>query len=353
MLNGPGVGELFLDAGVPLRTPPREGRRRYIERNRTLKRWPLGFTETLGLLACWLFSRMRRAHLPRKFENLKDWSARVLTKSAFRHLLAPAMQGIYAGDPDRLSASLLLKRFLTQKRARITPRGTVFPPFGMGQLIFGLTDFLNLQGVELKLNTSGDFLLNEKIPGGDFVVIATSAPCASQLLAKSYPELSATLGRIQMLSLVTVQVFAAVDDSVLDGFGALFPRGGGMRSLGVICDHTLFPERSSGPSERWILGGALDPEIVSLSDEKIMDIVRQDRLRLGGKKPLQGWVITRKPQALPHYTTALEECLTQIRLPPGLLLAGNYLGAIGLTQIFQNCERLAEQTEKGLGANEA
>ena len=47
---------------------------------------------------------------PKPFETIADWGRRVLGKGTTEYLLVPALGGIYAGDQNRLSASLIFGR---------------------------------------------------------------------------------------------------------------------------------------------------------------------------------------------------------------------------------------------------
>ena len=143
------------DIGVPLTMTRREGRRRFIYRGRP-RQVPLTFGDMLvasGHAAVNLAS-----FSPRPFESIGNWSRRVLGNGATNYLLSPALGGIYAGDPDQLSASLIFgkaklpEHLNTTKTAKGNLHGTVAPPDGMQQLIDGLVHYLNQNGVEFRLN---------------------------------------------------------------------------------------------------------------------------------------------------------------------------------------------------------
>ena len=71
---------------------------------------------------------------------------------------------------------------------------------------------------------------------------------------------------------------------------------------------------------------------------------RNHALLVGAEEPLLNCHITRWPQALPHYTLALERALTTMpTLPKHLALVGNYLGQIGLAKIIERAYRVATQ----------
>ena len=345
ILNSMAVTELFKDCDVPIAAPPPRARRRFIYRGQKLKQWPLNLRETVVLILKGLKSRIFNQHLPQSEETLKQWCERVLTGNVYTYLLAPAMQGIYAGDASKLSASLLLNRLFLSRRKKVKLRGTIFPKNGMEDLIQGLGKYLSHNGVDIRLGQEARI----ELPTEDLWVIATNAVAAAKILHNVAPEEAKILEKIEMLPLVTVQVFADEDDQTRQGFGALFPRHSGIRSLGVLWDHSLFPQRSQTASERWILGGATDHKLIELEDVQIEQIVQQDREKLGARKGWKTAVITRWPQALPHYTVALERHLSQIILPHNMALVGNYMGAIGLSQILQKAEDLAQLWEDQFG----
>ena len=338
ILNSARLEALCADIGVPLISPRRESRARYIWRGRPC-RWPLGVGETLRLVAGLLGHAPRLR--PRRQETVAAWGERVLGAGATQYALLPALSGIYAGDGGRMSASLVFRRRPGWLREASRPqrRGTVAPAGGMQQLIDGLVDRLEKRGAELLFNQE------TRVRAGEPTVVCTSAAQAAALLWDAAPEASACLHRIDMLSLVTATCFYERRAGQPQGFGCLFPRDQGVRARGVLFNDCLFEGRSDVRSETWILGGALDPEILQASDEELTDILAADHERLTGRaeSPLSVHV-TRWPQALPHYNLDLEQTLAGLPpLPRGLALSGNYLGQIGLGRILHRSARTAAQ----------
>jgi hypothetical protein len=86
-----------------------------------------------------------------------------------------------------------------------------------------------------------------------------------------------------MLSLLTVTCFFDQDVRQLKGFGCLFPRDQGFRSRGVLFNDSIFEGRGPAHAETWIFGGALDGDIVNLSDDQIRETLLADRERFYGK----------------------------------------------------------------------
>ena len=296
LLNSARLEAMCTDIEVPLLATRRDGRKRFIFRGRP-KQIPLGLSEILKL--AWRFTRSLGNLRPRQFETISEWGSRVVGKGATDYLLTPALGGIYAGDPQRMSASLIFGRAVlpahlgTRRPERAKVRGTVAPPNGMQQLIDGLYDFLNRAGVE--------FLFNHPAPKEDCpTVVCLSAPAASEHLAERAPEVSQALAKVEMLSIVSVTCFYAPEAGRLKGFGCLFPLDQGFRARGVLFNDCIFEGRGPANSETWIFGGALDPEVVNLSDQELAQLIADERQRFFGVSDYAlDTQITRWPNALP------------------------------------------------------
>ncbi|HEX4922738.1 MAG TPA: FAD-dependent oxidoreductase, partial [Bdellovibrionales bacterium] len=155
LLNSEAVEHLFETIELPLVGTLRDARARYIFRGRP-RRWPLSVDGSVRFAAA-LPSIMRKSEKarPREYETIHDWGCRVLGEEAARYFLAPALQGIYAGDPARMSASLILNRFFTKRPRgkKLKFRGSVSAPEGMGQLLSRLQEYLAEQGVEFHFSS--------------------------------------------------------------------------------------------------------------------------------------------------------------------------------------------------------
>ena len=153
-----------------------------------------------------------------------------------------------------------------------------------------------------------------------------------------------------MLSLATVTCLYPRDAAKLDGFGCLFPRDQGFRARGVLFNDSIFEGRGLAHAETWIFGGALDADVVNLTDEEFAQLIASERKRFYGvrNEPLAVHV-TRWPNALPHYTIELEKILTTLPAPPpNVTLVGNYLGRIGLAKLVERAAIVAEECQNRL-----
>ncbi len=345
ILASAAVENLFNRIGLPFEPAGSAGKRRYIFRDGKPRRWPLGILETLGFVARLPFARRKP---PRENETVREWTIRVLGQAAYRFLVTPALQGIYAGNPQELSAELLFGRFFVRapKRAPSRYRGTIAPIGGMGRLAPKLREYLGAKGVV--------FHLGEKVslPVGP-AVVATSLPAAVELLAASFPEASQALAKVEMLPLISLSFAYPKQSPHLSGFGCLFARGENIRSLGVLFEESVFPGRSEFHLERWILGGATDPEVFKFTESELLEQVLSDRAKLLAKRfpgerisnPLFHH-LSRWEKALPHCTLSLKGALEHPRVrelatDKSVYLLGNFTGKLGLSGILENAAKIA------------
>lgn len=341
LLNSVRLEAMCADLGVPLIPTRKEGRKRFIFRGRP-KQVPLTLSD-IGRMAL-RFGVSARNLRPRQFETIADWGRRVIGHGATDYLLTPALGGIYAGDPERLSASLIFGRaslpdhLATNRPQKAKVRGTVAPADGMQQLIYGLQNHLEKAGVEFQFNQES------AVGSGEPAVVCLSARAAAEYFAPDAPALSAALSEIEMLSVATVTCFYPTTAAKLNGFGCLFPRDQGFRARGVLFNDSIFAGRGPAHGETWIFGGALDSGVVKLTEAEFAGLIATERERFYGKqdRPLEIHV-TRWPNALPHYSIEFEKVLTTLPAPPdNISLVGNYLGRIGLAKILERAAVVAE-----------
>jgi len=349
LLNSARLEALCADIGVPLQPTRRDGRKRFIFRGRP-KQIPLSVSEVLS--GAGRFAANLGSLRPRQLETIGKWGRRVVGQSATDYLLTPALGGIYAGDPEQMSASLIFGRATlpahlhTNRPEKSRVHGTVAPPNGMQQLIDGLYQYLHESGVE--------FSFNDPATANDGpTAVCLSAPAAAEYLAAVVPEISQALSRIEMLSLVTVTVFYGPEAASLKGFGCLFPRDQGFRARGVLFNDCIFDGRGPSHGETWIFGGAMDPQAVELGDQEFIQLIARERERFFGRKDeALEFHITSWPNALPHYSVDLERILTTLPAPPpDIGLVGNYLGRIGLAKILERAAVVADDFGKRYGGN--
>jgi oxygen-dependent protoporphyrinogen oxidase len=333
------IEELCLELDVPLarRFPMRN--KRYIFWNRP-KRWPLSpLTTTRLLLQAWALRLGKSSLAPQSDESVARWARRFGGRKFEERLLVPALQGVYAGDPEKMSAKLIVGSLLRGRPPRGREKGSVAPAEGMGQLISSLGDTLKSRGVRFHLGQ--DFA--PRAPIDEPTVICTSAWQAARLLQAAAPELAGRLSACESLPLISATGFFEPHPDDLQGFGCLFPKSQGFQSLGVLFNASIFEGRSDMRSETWILGGAGGQDLLERSDADLTRAIYEDRDKLcGGRlKEALSWHISKWPRAIPHYTLAWQKQLEALEVEPPLFLHGNYLGHLGLARIYSRSRQLA------------
>jgi oxygen-dependent protoporphyrinogen oxidase len=189
----------------------------------------------------------------------------------------------------------------------------------------------------------------------DAVVVAVPSPKAHPLLGGVDPDLSATVKEIRTapLSVVALAYKAAAMGGAPNGFGFLVPRNTGPRILGCLWDSSIFPGRAPEGKVllRAMIGGAHDPEALSLSDEEVVDRVRADlSLTMGlDTEPLFSRVY-RWRLGIGQYTVGHRERLERIHAVlannPGLWVAGSSFYGISMNSCI---EKAGEQAGEILG----
>jgi protoporphyrinogen/coproporphyrinogen III oxidase len=335
------VEEVAKDIGIELIPTLPSAKKRFIFRDFPRK-WPISLLDSVFLffyvLPKFLFRRKSMAPFPQ--ETISDWGKRNLGNKITEFLLIPALSGIYAGDPKVLSASLILGRFF---RLETLPKGkwqgSVAPKGGMGDWIDGFHQYL-VKG-ETEFAKVPDFLLPTifAIPPWDIV----------KNYSEHLPRLNPILNRIEPLPLVTATLFFPSRAKALEGFGCLFPRSQNIRALGLLCNGYIFSGRTKDSvSETWIHGGALDREVLKLSDHQLIESIQMDRFKLfqSPVEPIH-WEICRWPKAIPHYNLSLEHALDELKYENfregKFFLFGTYLGDLGLARLLPRAKRFVEE----------
>ncbi|MEO5668248.1 MAG: FAD-dependent oxidoreductase [Bdellovibrionota bacterium] len=348
--------ELEKDLGIRFIGTRPESRRRFIYRASKFRRWPLGILETLGLVFKLLCNP--RGWKPRSLETISAWGQRVLGRTAGRVLLETALQGIYAGDPSRMSASLILSRFFTPKTPQKAPsrrRGSYTHPEGMGALAQAMRRYLETHpGVEIKVGHSfGPDELSELRRAGNHVFLAVPPLASSVILEKDFPALAASLKSIEMRSVATATTVwkrPEGEKKMPQGFGALFPRGEDVEALGVLRNDLIFEKRSEQVSETWIYSGEGLKALGSWGDENALrQLIVAERAAISGRDlapelfECYFW-----EKGIPHYTVALETTLKECDLEnfgkrENVDVFGNFTGTLGLSRIFTAAKTLIRE----------
>lgn len=356
---------LELDLGIRFQETLASSRRRYIYRKsskspslKDFRRWPLTPGETIGFIPRLAISAL--GIKPNKRESIDAWVNRALGPSALSYLIEPILQGIYAGDVNRMSASLIFGRLFDRKKKKealpssktktTKRRGTHSHIDGMGGFCRDLQTYLEKQGVKFQWGKQID-----SAKPGEAQILAVNPHIASKLVAEDFPEVAQSLSEIELRGVAsTTMVFSSPggEQGMPSGFGILFPRSEGYKVLGILRNHHIFAGRSARVSETWIYGRE-DLEALGCwnDDKKLRELILSERAQISGAElepELQKTVFWH--EALPHYTAELEAFLESEQRSSleqeGIYLFSNYTGQIGLSRIWSAAKELAEKLEE-------
>ncbi|MHB8653950.1 MAG: protoporphyrinogen oxidase [Terriglobia bacterium] len=325
-------------------------------------------------------------------ESVADFVRRHFGSAMLENIADPLLAGVYGGDSASLSARSVLNRFwqMEKKYGSLT-RGTLkarrqrkleagkdplarpvtTPPIfttlrnGLGQVIEALSRNLETSRAFLGqrvLAVESEQINSEKCfrircdgdisYPADAIIFALPAFECSRLLAGLDPPLAESLGKIPYNSALTVALGYDSDTprSLRPGFGFLVPKKENRRLLACTFVHAKFSHRAPPGRAllRCFLGGSRDPDVLNLSDEAIVALVRHELaaiLKLSAE-PLFSRV-HRSPRAMAQYVVGHEEVVSRIhaRLDqhPEIALAGNAYSGIGISDCVRTGRASAER----------
>ena len=323
-------------------------------------------------------------------ESLGSFVRRRLGKEALTKIAEPLIAGIHAGDPETMSirssfprfvdleqnyGSLIkgmLARMVEAKKWKKKSTGEKITMFmtlkgGVATLTNTIASSLSIgstiQGKEITGISRSD--VNGRTPsytisfaGGDdavkadAVIIAAPAYAAANLLKHLDPSLADQLMEIPYASTATVSIAYKKEDvsHPLNGFGFVIPKVENRRIMAATWTSVKFSYRAPGDSVliRCFVGGALNENLVSLSDEEMIKMVREELKDIMGigAKPILSRVF-RFHKAMPQYTIGHEEKVSKIEQMvnehDGLFLTGSAYRGIGISDCVHNGEITAKK----------
>jgi oxygen-dependent protoporphyrinogen oxidase len=334
-MNSSLLSRVAQEIGCELQAAKPGSRKKYIFR-KGLSRWPVGPASTLRLAASFLprLVLKQQSVFPRPLETIQDWCLRVLNREILDYLVGPALQGIYGGSSEALSASLIFRSFFFRKREK--NKGSVAPNHGMGEFIIKLQEHLKNKGVEL-ISRSVDNVGETQGP------LVLAVPLDE--LMRLRPEFADP--NLQFLDLVRVTAgFDSQSVHKISGYGVLLPEKENFNALGVLANSDIFENRGELYNESWIFAGS---KYLKQTDEQIISTISTERSKLlADSSPIVRFAVVRCPKAYVRYDLNLERwLLDRVDLfsdsKRRQWVTGNYLGQIGLTQILQRNENLARE----------
>ena len=346
----------------------------------------------LGAKTKWTILRdaLGRSTPPSSDESIAGFVRRKFSPELLDRLVGPFVSGIYAGDAERLSVRAAFPQlYEAEKAAGSVIRGMIraagasngprqrptLESFRNGNSTF-LEALASKLGDSLRLNAEvkeiGKNVAGQTESGPTFsvavssqgrqeaihaqhVILSTPADVAAKLLQNIDPAFEPLLSGIEYAPVAVVslgyQTTGIGHD--LNGFGFLIPRSAGLRTLGTVWNSSLFSGRA--PAGHVLLtsflGGATDPQAVSLSSEELAALVhREVAPLLAISRPPVFSNVQFYERALPQYNLGHSERLAALfRLRErhsNVWLAGNYLRGPALGACVEQALSVASQIGK-------
>ena len=186
----------------------------------------------------------------------------------------------------------------------------------------------------------------------DQVVVAVPPHAASPLLRPHAPEAADELSKIESASVAIVVMGArrAEIERDINTFGFVVPLTEKRRILAGSFASNKFAGRAPAGHVlmRVFVGGAMQPELLRLSDEEIVALVREELAELIGFRgePVVTRVV-RWNRAMPQYHVGhldrVKRIEAEIDKVDGLALMSNALHGVGITPVIGQADRVASQ----------
>jgi len=326
-------------------------------------------------------------------ESVAAFIRRKFSLELLDKLVGPFVSGIYAGDPEKLSLSAsfpqlheaeritgsvirgMLRAATSKPKPRHKPALQSFRE-GNETLVRALAANLGpalrcgVEAVSLQNSGAGRpqagarFVVDIKSNVGnetfvaDQLVLAIPPNAAARLLATASEHIENRLAEIEFAPIAVVSLGypkSAVGHS-LEGFGFLIPRSEGVRTLGTVWNSSLLPARA--PDSHALLtsfiGGATDPQAVTLSPDELAALVHKEIAPLLQIRQSPAFSnVAMYPRALPQYNLGHVARLTapsQWGFPcKNLWLVGNYLSGPAIGACAEQSLDVANEIRARLG----
>ena len=326
-------------------------------------------------------------------ESLGSFVRRRFGAEALERVAQPLVGGIYASDPDRLSLSATMPRFLEmerkqrsviyamwsaqRKRRREAGSGARWSLFvtlagGMGEFVEAIAHRLPEGCVRLnskvkslhfddKQKTWRVTMEGNDSVEGAAVVLATQAYRTAQVTSSLAPAAAVELQQISYASTATVSLAYKRESfpHPPDSFGFVVPATEKRKIMACTFSSLKYPGRAPEGTIllRAFVGGSLHSELFNDDDAAMERNVRAEINSLLGVKaePILSR-IWRHPNSMPQYHVGHEERVRSIQAAlrgfPTLALAGSAYSGIGISDCVRTGEEAAEAVIEAIGSRQ-
>ncbi len=319
-------------------------------------------------------------------ESLASFVRRRFGSELLERVAQPLIGGIYGADPEQLSLSATMPRFLEMERSRRSliwamwreqwrrsprehagsgARWSLFVTLlgGMQELVDAIAAqlpkeaiHLNTNAAELEWNTAEKIWTATTDRGRKFeadgVILALPAYASADLLSSLASDLTRELRAIAYSSAATVSLAYRLGDLPrrINGFGFVVPAAESRKIIACTFSSVKYPGRAPVGAVllRAFVGGALQSHLFAQDDRTMETSVRQELADLLGVRAEPLFCrIYRHPRSMPQYHVGHRERIRRIETHlnkfPALGLAGNAYHGVGIADCIHSGEEAAER----------
>ena len=339
-----------------------------------LARWP-GLSRGGRVRA--IADLVRRPRPPDGDESVGSLVRRRMGDEVAERLTGPLLGGLFAGDPDRLSVLATFPELARWERdfdslirgakaavKAATDAGPMFlrPREGVARLPAALLDAIGAERVlmdapAIAIERSGDAISVVTGAGAfdaEAVVLATPAFVSADLLEGSAPEAASALREIPYVS-TAVALLAyppGTADALPEATGFVVPRGKAPMTAATFLSRKWPDERfGTRAVVRCFVGGVGFEDVLEATDADIVEALSR---HLAALLPLpeepEASAVVRWPRSMPQYEVGHLERVAAIgsALPPGIFVAGNAFGGVGVADSVRSANEAAEHVRTHL-----
>ena len=396
VISYPEVAELFaaLSPDCTLETAREESKKRWIWKGNKFHALPSGLVSAVTTPLFTLYDKFRilgepfRAKGTNPDESVAELAARRLGKSFVDYAVDPFLSGVYAGNPHTLvtrhalpklynleqdygsfiKGSIAKAKLPKSERDKLATKKVFSAVGGLERLAEALVkaigkEQITLSASEVKIQPQGkQWLITYRTPEGEQSLNANKVvtTCGAYALPDLLPFIpKEDIGQISNLHYAPI-IQASVGFHNTRGlqfgaFGGLVPSKEKKDVLGILFPSACFVGRSpeEGALFSFFIGGVRHADMLDWSDEKLKDMILKNihsMLKFPADAQPDLIKIHRHQKAIPQYEKSSEARFKmieelQIRYP-GLILAGNIKGGIGMADRIRQATGIANELSK-------
>ncbi|MBQ7350744.1 MAG: protoporphyrinogen oxidase [Bacteroides sp.] len=393
VVSYPEVAELFaaLSPDCTLETAREESKKRWIWKGNKFHALPSGLVSAVTTPLFTLYDKFRilgepfRAKGTNPDESVAELAARRLGKSFVDYAVDPFLSGVYAGNPHTLVTRHALPKLYNleqdygsfikgtiakaklpkSERDKLATKKVFSAVGGLERLSEALVkaigkERITLSANDVKIQPQGNqWLITYRTPEGEQSLIANKVvtTCGAYALPDLLPFIpKEDIGQISNLHYAPI-IQASVGFHNTRGlqfgaFGGLVPSKEKKDVLGILFPSACFVDRSpeEGALFSFFIGGVRHADMLDWSDEKLKDMILKNihsMLKFPADAQPDLIKIHRHQKAIPQYEKSSEARFKmieelQIRYP-GLILAGNIKGGIGMADRIRQATGIAKE----------